>query len=242
MRRGITILSGIIFLALTISATVIVYEAGVPVVKRMQAAAIIERMKETFTELDRITRQVASEGLGSKRTVYLNIDTGKLIVNETEDTIIWEFDTDAFIISPRTTQQFGNIIIGSNMETSAYEGNYTLVSPEIECYIMENNHLRVYTRKLGSPTSHVSYNTSNLAVAIYQKDEGVWLNNTGFLEVLLDDSPTSGIGEGYTVLEKTGNHLPYATVTAYMNSSYAQYWINFTLESGTDFLEIGANL
>ena len=242
MRRGITILSGIIFLALTISATVIVYEAGVPVIKRMQAAAILEKMKDTFTELDKIIRQVASEGAGSKRTVYLSIDTGKLTVNETEDTIIWEFDTDAFILSPRTSQQFGNIEIGSNMKTRAYEGNYTLSSPEIPCYIMENEHLKVYIKKIGSPGSYESYSTNQLAVAIYQKDKGVWLNNTGFLEILLDNAESSKSGTGYTALERTGNHLPYATVTAWMNSTYAQYWINFTLQSGTDFLEIGAGL
>lgn len=242
MKRGITILSGIIFIALTISATVIVYEAGMPVVKRMQAAAILEKMKDTFTELDRIVRQVASEGLGSKRTVYLSIDTGKLTVNGTEDTIIWEFDTDAFILSPRTSQRFGNIEIGSNMKTRAYQGNYTLTTPEIPCYIMENEHLKVYIRRIGSISSPASYSTNQLAVAIYQKDRGVWLNNTGFLEILLDDADSSKSGTGYTVLERTGNHLPYATVTARMNSTYAPYWINFTLESGTDFLEIGASL
>lgn len=242
MRRGVTILSGIIFLALTISATVIVYEAGVPIVKRMQSAAIVENMKDTFTELDKIIRQVASEGQGSQRTVYLSIDTGRITVNETEDTIYWEFDTDAFIISPRTSQEFGNIVIGSNMKTQAYEGNYTLTSPEIPCYILENDHLRVYIRKVGSPGSHEAYSTNQLGVAVYQKHTGTWLNNTGFLEILLDNNETSGTGNGYTVLDKSGNHLPYATVTAYMDSSYADYWINLTLESGADFLEIGAYL
>jgi hypothetical protein len=39
-------------------------------------------------------------------------------------------------------------------------------------------------------------------------------------------------------LEQTGTDLPYATVSAYMNSAYANYFLNFTLESGADFITI----
>lgn len=241
MKRGISLLSGVIFLALTISATVIVYEAGVPVVKRMQAASVIDKMQGSFSELDRIIREVATEGQGSKRVVYMTIDTGQLVVNDTQDSLYWSFSTDAPVISPRTSRQYGNIIIGSNMETKASSGSYTLRSPTVPAYIMENEHLKVYVRRTGTASSLASYNTSDLVLGIYQKDLGEWLNNDGFLQILLDDNPASGIGNGYTIIEKTGENLPYATVSAYMNSSYATYWINLTLESGADFLEIGVD-
>jgi len=39
-------------------------------------------------------------------------------------------------------------------------------------------------------------------------------------------------------MEQTGEDLPYATVSAYMDSNYANYFVNFTLESGADFLTI----
>ena len=238
MRRGVTLLSGIIFLALTISATVIVYEAGVPVIKRVQSAALVEQMKDTFSELDRLIRQVASEGQGSKRTVYLTLDQGKLVVNSTEDVVYWEFDTDAFIISPRTDQRFGNIRVGSNLDTKTWEGTYQ----GTDCYIMENEHLIVYARKIGTPTSYAAYDTSQILLAIYHKDLDKWLNNTGFLEVNVDGSTASRSGNGYTDLVETGKHLPYGTVTAFMNSSYTRYRINFTLQSGTDFLEIKGSI
>lgn len=241
-RLGISLISGVIFLALTISATVIVYEAGVPVVKRMQAASVIDKMQGTFSELDKIIRQVASEGPGSKRTVYLSIETGQLIINKSQDSIYWTFSTDAPVLSPRTSRQYGNIVIGSNMETRAYEGSYTIRSPAVPAYIMENEHLVVYVRKVGSPTSFASYNTSDLVLGIYHKDLDEWLNNEGFLQVLLDDNPSSGLGTGYMIAEKLGENLPYATVAAYMNSSYATYWINLTLESGADFIEIGVDV
>lgn len=241
MKRGISLISGVIFLALTISATVIVYEAGVPVVKKMQAASTIDKMQGSFSELDRIIREVASEGQGSKRVVYMTIDTGQLVVNENQDSVYWTFSTDAQVLSPRTSQQYGNIVIGSNMETSCHSGSYDLRSPPVPAYILENEHLKVYVRNTGTPTSYAAYNTSDLVLGIYHKDLKEWLNNEGFLEVLLDDNPASGIGNGYMVAEKLGDNLPYATVSAHMNSTYANYWVNITLESGADFIEIGVD-
>ena len=40
------------------------------------------------------------------------------------------------------------------------------------------------------------------------------------------------------MLVDSGYNLPYATVSAFMNSSYLDYYINFTLQSGADFVEI----
>jgi hypothetical protein len=242
MRVGISLLSGIIFLALTISATIIVYQAGIPIVQRMQSAAIIEQMKDTFSDLDDVIRRVASEGKGSRRTITLDVDPGEMFFNDSDDVVYWKYETDAFIMSPRTSQQFGNIILGSNMETSVYEANYTMISPQIQSYVLDNEYLTVYIRKLGNSSNYVSFNTSQLLVAIYQKDTGLWLNNSGFLNITIDDNATSASGNGYTQPEKIGPHQAYGSVIAYVNSSYLPYYINFTLESGTDFLDIEGSL
>ncbi|RLB76016.1 MAG: hypothetical protein DRH24_18590, partial [Deltaproteobacteria bacterium] len=84
--------------------------------------------------------------------------------------------------------------------------------------------------------------TSDLILGIYQKDLNHWINNTGFVDILIDNDPGSETGNGYTRLAESGYNLPYGTVIAYMHSSYVPYTINFTLESGTDFMEIGAEL
>lgn len=236
--KGISLISGVIFLAVTLVAVFIVYEAAVPVVNKMRDAVYIQNMRDALVRLDEAIRQVASEGRNSRRSVSMHIDAGKLVVNGTDDVIYWEYETDTPVISPRTYQKFGNLILGSNLNTKAYEGNYTLISPEIECYIMENEYLKVYVRKVGSASSHASYYTNQTLVGIYNKDLDVWLNNTGFLEISVDNETTSKSGTGYTQLLDTSNYLPYATVMAFMNSSYLEYFINFTLESGADFIEI----
>jgi hypothetical protein len=238
MMRGISLISGVIFLAVTLVAVFIVYEAAVPVVNKMRDAIYIQNMRDAFVRLDEAIRQVASEGKNSRRSVSLHIDAGKVVINGTDDVIYWEYDTDTPVISPRTYQVFGNLVLGSNLNTRAYEQNYTLTSPEIECYVMENEHLRVYVRKIGSSSSHASYSTNQLLVGIYNKDLTAWLNNTGFIEISVDNETASKSGTGYTELSATSNYLPYATVSAFMNSSYLEYFINLTLESGADFIEI----
>lgn len=236
--RGISIISGVIFIAITVSTIAIVYEAGMPVIKKMQASASVDKMKDVFSDLDKVIRDVASEGTGSKRTVYLKIDPGKIIVNDTEDAIYWKLDTDARIIDPRTMQVFGNIVIGSNLETSAYEQNYSITSPQIPAYKMENEHLIVYVRKLGTGSSYDNFTTNRLLLGIYNKDLGIWFNNTNMFDVTIDSQVSSRTANGTTSLVASGYNLPYATVSALVNSTYLRYHINFTLESGEDFIKI----
>jgi hypothetical protein len=241
MRVGISVLSAVIFLAITVTAVFLVYQAGVPVIQKMQAAAAVDRMKGVFSELDDIIKQTASEGKGSKRTFHMRIDPGRVIINQTEDAIYWELETDAEVVSSRASQRIGNMIIGANMETRVYEANYTYSSPETECYVIENEHLVAYFKKIGSPTSYASFSSSDLLVAIYNKDMKRWLNNTGFLDISIDFNTSSKTGNGYTSPSELGYNLPYGSVYALMNSSYIQYYINFTLQSGADFIEIEAS-
>ncbi|MFH1978370.1 MAG: hypothetical protein ABIJ92_03530 [Candidatus Aenigmatarchaeota archaeon] len=233
MRRGISLVSAVIFLAFTVVAVGIIYESAIPIIARMQSAAIIEEMKTTFVELDKIVTEVASEGRGSKRTIFLDIDQGTFYVNDSQDIIYWFYETSAFVFSPRTSQTFGNLMMGSNLDTTASESTFL----STDAYILENEHLVVYINKTGTPSNFTDYRTSDLLLGVYQKDLGKYLNLTT-LNITIDDQVNSGVGNGYTTLVVSGSNLPYATVTALMNSSYLAYFINFTLESGTDFLEI----
>lgn len=200
--KGIALLSAIIFIGLTLAVVVIVYNAGMPVVLRMQHAAAVEKMKGVFSETDKIIEDVASEGNGSKRTVNLRFDIGTLTLNGSSDRLYWDFDSESLLVSPRTSIGFGNVIFGSKLETSAYEGDYQGTG----AYILENEHVRVYFRKIGSPSSPQAYNTNQLLLAVYQKDLGQ-LMPLQSLEISMDNDPGSESGTGYTVLEQAGSDL-----------------------------------
>ena len=232
-RKAIALISAVIFIGLTLAVTVVVYNAGMPVVMRMQHAAAVEKMKGVFSETDRIIEDVASEGNGSKRTVNLRFDIGTLTMNGSSDKLYWDFESESLMASPRTSTGFGNVVFGSKLDTSAYEGDYLGTG----AYVLENEHIRAYFRKIGSPSSQQAYDTSQLLLAVYQKDLGQ-LMPLQSLEISLDSNPGSETGSGYTALEQASSDLPYASVSAYMDSSYADYFLKFTLESGADFVII----
>ena len=238
--KGISLIAGIIFLAITITATAIIYNAGVPAVQRIQSTAAVEKMKTTLSELDNIIRQVASEGKGSKRTVFISSDPGELNINGSANTITWEIQTDSPVISPHTSQRFGNLIVGSNLETSVRTGNYTRIPQGSPVYIMENSHLIVYINKSHSPSVPGPIAVSSLVLAIYNKDLNSWLDNPGFLDISVDNKENSRSGQGYVQAESVGENLPYGKVTVLMDTTYIDYYIYFTLESGADFLTIEA--
>lgn len=235
--KGLALISGVIFLAITITAVIIIYQTGVPFVKRIQSSVVIEQIETAFTELNRIIQTVASEGEGSQRTITLKIDSGEMSFNGSRDFIAWDFQTDAFVISPRTSQQLDNMKVGSNLETSAYEGTFA----GEDVYIMENKHLVVYVKKIGSEGSQLPYNTSDLLVGVHNKDLNQDLPLQE-IDILFDHA--NNTGAGYTVLEQKGDNLPFATVKAFMNpdTSLINYNIYFILESDADFLAIRGSL
>lgn len=235
---GISIISGIIFLALTITATAIIYQTGVPVVQQLQAGAAVDKMKVTLSDLDSIIREVASEGQGSKRTVFISSDPGTLTINGTADTIVWELETEAPVVSPRTSQEFGNLIVGSNLAASATEGTYQ----GQPVFILDNSRLTAYVRRTGAPGNKTALATDGLVLAIYNKDLGTWLNNPGFLDISIDDNTNSKTGTGYTQATSLGSPLPFAEVTALMDTAYIDYTLIFRLESEADFLIIEGEL
>lgn len=232
--KGISLISGVLFTAFLITATAIVYWSAVPVIQKMQCAATMDKMKASLANLDKVIQTVASEGEGSKRTVDFSIDEGELYISGDSDVIYWTHECNAQIFSPRTLQTFGNLIIGSNMDTEAYESS----CQGQDAFVLENERLEVCLKKVGSPGNKSYYNMSDVLISIYHKDLNVSMP-LEYLEITLDEDQTSSKGYGYTKLERPGKHLPYGEVTAYMESDYGiTYSIKFILESGEDFLII----
>jgi len=237
MKTGMTIISAVIFLALTISITALIYQMGMPVIERMQQIAALNRMKAVFSEIDQKIQEIASEGNGSRRVMDLDFTLGRMALDTEKNILFWEIQSKQPLMFPRTAEYFGNMIVGSNLEAKLYEGFYN----STPAWILENSHLRVYIKKIGSPQTKESYNTSDVLLAVYQKDLSEWLP-LEYLKITVDENPLSESGTGYTYPERFGEDLPYAQVNAYMNSDYINYTIRFTLESGTDFLKIEGNI
>jgi len=77
MRKGVSpIISTIILILITISATFIVISIGRPTIDRAYEAAIMNEVELNMQLLDNLIREVASEGTGSLRSVILKVSDG----------------------------------------------------------------------------------------------------------------------------------------------------------------------
>jgi hypothetical protein len=232
--KAVTLVSAIVFIAITVSAMALIYQTGIPILQRMQSSAGLDRMTSAFTELDEKIQMVASEGNGSRRVFDLDTGEGRLSVDPSGDEISWVLEAEQSVLRPRTARHLGNVVSGSNLETSLYEG----VHGANQAYIMENAHLRVYLRRI---QPEQAYSTGELLLDVFQKDLGEWLP-MDYLNISIDGDSGSKSGLGRTEAARVGTSLPRAEVIAYMNSSYADYWIRFTLESGADFILVEGDL
>lgn len=232
--KAISLISAIVFIAITLSAMALIYQAGLPILQRMQSSAALDRMTSAFTDLDEAIERVASEGNGSRRVFDLDTGEGRLSLDPGQDELAWQLDARNSVLRPRTARYLGNVVSGSNIEASLYEG----VHGPYQAYILENAHLRVYIRKV---QPEQAYSTGSLLLDVYQKDLGEWLP-FDYLNVSIDSQASSESGTGRTEAERIGINLPRARVTAYMDSIYANYSVRFTLESGADFLIIEGKL
>jgi hypothetical protein len=233
-----TIITEVLFAAIVISLIFIVYAMASPIIYSMQVSSAFDHSESFMLDLDNVIQQVASEGRGSRRSVYVSMGAGTVSLNETTDTIKWVLESDTALISPRSVQQVGNLLVGSNLDVMAHEGTYQGQG----AYVLENQRLRVYLKKIGSATAPASYSTEDILLAVYNKNENKWMPLER-LEISVDNNPDSMSGTGYTELVSEGYNLPRGQVLAHINTSYAfmqNYTISFTLESGADFVIIGA--
>jgi hypothetical protein len=235
IMKAVTMISAVLFMAITITAITLTYQAGMPVVKRLSTAATVDAMKDVFTGMDSVIREVASGSQGFRRKIYLNMDPGRFVVNSSSDQVYWMIETDAGVVSPRSKQEFGNAVLGSNLNVRTYSGNHNLTP----AWVLENEHLMAYIRIVGTPSSYQSYSTSQLLLGLYSKDLDKWMD--GGIDLLVDGNPATSTGSGYTYVRSLSDDLPSAVAEAYMESTL-NYTVYFTLDSGADFLIIEAEV
>ena len=233
--KGISLIMGVLFIAIVISATSIVYETGYPVIQKMQCASITSKMQSTFAKLDSVLQDTATGGRGSKRIINLKIDEGKMTIDTDNNMIYWDYKCTAPVVSPRSSQRYGNIVIGVGLDSMAYEG--TCLGQD--AYILENSHIKACFRKTGSESSPASIDTSQIVLGIYQKDVASWMPVES-ITITIDGNSSSQTGTGYTKIIQEGDNLPYGEVMAHIDSNYQgiDYYIHYILESGADFLTI----
>jgi hypothetical protein len=234
--KGMTIIAEVVFLAIIITLIFLVYSIASPLLYSMQASSAFDQAKSMMLSFDEVIQDVASHG--GRRSFHVTLGSGTAALNESTDSILWHMDTETMVVSPRSMQSIGNLIVGSNLDVMAYEGSYS----GTDAYVLENGILRVFIRKIGSEASPQQYHTSDLLMGVYNKNLLRWMPLER-LEISVDRSQESMNGTGYTELAVQSYNLPRGEVLAHINTSYSlahNYTVSFSLESGADFLTIAA--
>lgn len=232
--KAVSMISEAVFVAIAVVMVFLVYSMSAPVIASMHASSVFEQTKSLMLSIDGAIQDAASQGRGSRSTLYVTTGGGELVLDEEQDTLKWTFPTDAQIISPRSMTRAGNLVMGSELRTMAYENE------SAGAYALENERLIVHIMKAGSVSSPVPYNTSSLLMGVYNKDLRAWMNLSR-LEISVDGEPSSTNGTGYTQLSETGYALPRGQVMARISTGYEfmhNYTVIFSLESGADFLTV----
>lgn len=235
MSKGVSqIATAAIYVGITVSAISVALSAGVPALQNLQDSSSVTQMQQFMQQLDGLVQQVASEGEGSTRTISTSIDRGSLSFDESTNSLIYELETDAGVISPQTTIREGNVLLSSNANV---EVNKTTVDGT-DCYMMENENLRACIKDVGNETNQEDIYTSEL-LQLYElkREDGTTQSLDANLTVMLNEQEATSNGTGYTTAE-TGDFIGTGEVQAKVQTEGFSYDVFFRLPTGADFMRV----
>jgi len=234
LKKGISPLIATALVILLIFVAVgIVLLIGIPAIERAKEAAVINEAMLNMKAIGNTIKEVASEGIGSLRSLQIKVTGGEYKVNEKANSVDFTYSIKSGIVQPGTfiTEDSVTLSCGANAKASEYDldndGNTDLV--------LENEILRIAILKNGTQASSVFINTSSLIRILNFKETNVNVtpNNS---KILLDDFEESSYGTGYSELVREDENLAKAEAVVHMNTTFVNYDILYTLQSGADFV------
>ncbi|MBI4896074.1 MAG: hypothetical protein HY832_00815 [Candidatus Aenigmarchaeota archaeon] len=229
------LLEGIIVIAIILASTTIVLNVINPAIDEGKSYQRFNEARQTMNAIDAAIRNVLYEAPGSRRTVQVNLRDSHLIVSGKDDEIRMEIP-GVSLLEPGSQTKEGNVRIISGPWLTATEQD--IDNDATTDLVLENEAIIFAVKKIGTPSSYATVNTSSLISLISNKLASV--NVTPVSGIMIDGDRASLTGTGYTELSKTGTSLQSASVHVYMNSTATgvSYEALFTLRAGADFVEL----
>lgn len=223
-----------LYVGISVAAISGAMTVGIPALENQQEAASIQKAQQFMQTLDSNIQEVVAEGEGSTRTLRLNLERGRLFYDNDTNSLIYELESDAPVISPQASRSSGNVILSSNADVSVKE---TTVGGT-ECFLMENEHIRTCIKKVGAQNNPESINTSELLVLYEFKSDSGNKQLNADMTVELNDQQSTSYGEGYTYAPDTGEFIGTGEVVATVSTSTFTYDVIYQLPTGADFIKV----
>jgi hypothetical protein len=215
MKKAQIWISAVLYTLIVVVAIVIVLSAIVPLINRMKDRAVFQKVKNELVNLDADIVEVASEGIGSQRTIPIEIQSG--VLKAQGGRIFWEIQSEAKLLEPRTSLRLGNMFFSSNADVNASVSGSTVM--------LENSRVSVEFNSSATNISRIITKMSMGAVNLP--------NLPGGLEFRLDGAEFPSVTSTELV---PGAGTNFGRVTFVAHTSNPLIDVEFTLEGNSDFL------
>ncbi|MEM5834725.1 MAG: hypothetical protein QXQ69_02660 [Candidatus Aenigmatarchaeota archaeon] len=235
MLKGISpLVAYVMVIMIVVSGITLVLLIGMPTIEKARESLVINEAWENLRLMSQSIEEVATEGLGSLRTLSIKVTDGEYKINEKTNCIDFYYSPKNYRLEPVFLKNENIIFIpGKN----AIVREYDLDNDGNQEIILENEFLRVAIEKKGSKEAPELINTSKLIKLIYFKPSDASLIPSD-TSIFIDDREESSYGYGYSQALDPGKNSGKAEAIVYLNTTYASYQILYTLYSGADFLTV----
>lgn len=240
MLKGISpLVSTVIIILITVVGIGVVILFALPTINKAKEAALINEAKQNMHQIDDLIREVASEGIGSLRTLNFKATDGQYKVNSKINAIDFTYSVKYGTVQRGTFIQDGNILITSGTNSKASTYNLSTPKDGDGQIVLENENIRVALHYNSSANASFpeTINTSNIVQFLNFIPTGVNVTVNDSM-VSIDDFNDSTVGSGYSYIVKTGDHLATADAVVVVNTTKVYYEILYSLASGTDFINV----
>ena len=229
-RKGISpLLSGILFTAIIVSATMIVFSVLIPKFTQLQESVAVDQGQLALNHINDYIKTIVDEGETSQRVIPLSFKEGQIVIRSANSTqngrISYEIETETNVISPRTKKTVGNLVYSSNAYATLTQNSTHLT--------LTNSRMTVYINRSGNSSDPVDIDLSSILENIYLEDYSKSLfTGTDNLNFEITDLPDPS--SGYVYAKEVGSNLGRAEAVA----DLGDIEIHFILESSADYLRI----
>ncbi|MBI2133759.1 hypothetical protein HYU11_03700 [Candidatus Woesearchaeota archaeon] len=222
-KKGEIWISVVIYVLSIIIVMVLVLEAGIPILNKLNDKNTFKKVKDTMISLDQHIVDIANEGQGSQRVIPLEVPNGDIEIKN--EKMIWKIETGTKLMEPRSRVTQGNLVISSEVDVSAkeYPGSY----------IIENSIILINITRQGAQENWTNVDTG--ALINYTEFKEQTARTAGTFSFILQNNPSSALGTGYTRLVEQGTKLTTGVVITHVNSTSYEYDLKISLDSKSDF-------
>lgn len=236
--KGATLLIEVLVVVIVVISSIIVYNIANSFLEEGRSVQRYNLAREIMTSIDAVIRELATEAPGAMRTIRVEaIEGGELVVSGKSDAIIYSLLLPREIIQSGLRFQEGNLLIISGPYVNAYESDVD--SDGTTDFVLENSAVLFAVKKLGSPGSHVSINTTSIITRMRNKQINVNVN-TPLSLIAINDLMNSTFGTGHTEFTRSTTFAQSNSIRVVMNTTSANisYIAEFSLSGSSDFVEL----